>query len=113
LATPAAFVAGTVVAAAVVTDLPPLVKWSTAIIAGGGVAGLTQSTTALLRAKSTIFTGGLGNPVVATGELGGALILSLLALAAPFAALALVIVLLWLAFRMLRQIARREPPPAR
>jgi hypothetical protein len=113
LATPAAFVAGTVVAAAVVTNLPPLVKWSTAIIAGGGVAGLTQSTTALLRAKSTIFTGGLSNPVVATGELGGALILSLLALAAPFAALALVIALLWLAFRMLRQIARREPPPAR
>jgi len=113
LATPAAFVAGTVIAAAVVTDLPPLVKWSTAIIAGGGVAGLTQSTTALLRVKSTIFTGGLGNPVVATGELGGALILSLLALAAPFATLALVIVLLWLAFRMLRQIARREPPPAR
>jgi hypothetical protein len=112
LATPAAFVAGTVVAAAVVTDLPPLVKWSTAIIAGGGIAGLTQSTTALLRAKSTIFTGGLGNPVVATGELGGALILSLLALAAPFAALALVIILLWLAFRWLRQIARREPPPA-
>ena len=113
LATPAAFVAGSVVAAAVVTDLPPLVKWSTAIIAGGGVAGLTQSTTALLRAKSTIFTGGLGNPVVATGELGGALILSLLALAAPFAALALVIALLWLAFRMLRQIDQREPPPAR
>jgi Domain of unknown function (DUF4126) len=112
LATPAAFIAGTVVAAAVITDLPPLVKWSTAIIAGGGVAGLTQNTTALLRAKSTIFTGGLGNPVVATGELGGALILSLLALAAPFAALALVIVLLWLEFRRLRQIARREPPPA-
>jgi hypothetical protein len=113
LATPAAVIAGTLVAAAVVTDLPPLVKWSTAIIAGGGIAGLTQSTTALLRAKSTLFTGGLGNPVVATGELGGALVLSLLALAAPFAALTLVIVLLWLAFRWLRQIARRESPPAR
>jgi Domain of unknown function (DUF4126) len=113
LATPAAVIAGTLVAAAVVTDLPPLVKWSTAIIAGGGIAGLTQSTTALLRAKSTLFTGGLGNPVVATGELGGALVLSLLALAAPFAAFTLVIVLLWLAFRWLRQIARREPPPAR
>jgi hypothetical protein len=113
LATPAAVIAGTLVAAAVVTDLPPLVKWSTAIIAGGGIAGLTQSTTALLRAKSTLFTGGLGNPVVATGELGGALVLSLLALAAPFAALTLVTVLLWLAFRWLRQIARREPPPAR
>jgi uncharacterized protein DUF4126 len=113
LATPAAVIAGTLVAAAVVTDLPPLVKWSTAIIAGGGIAGLTQSTTALLRAKSTLFTGGLGNPVVATGELGGALVLSLLALAAPFAAFTLVIVLLWLAFCWLRQIARREPPPAR
>jgi hypothetical protein len=113
LATPAAFVAGTLVAAAVITDLPPLVKWSTAIIAGGGVAGLTQSMTAVLRAKSTVLTGGLGNSVIATGELGGALIVSLLALAAPFAALLLVIVLLWLAVRMLRQIARREPPPAR
>ena len=63
LATPAAFVAGTVVSAAVMTDLPPMVKWTAAIIAGGGVAGLTQGVTAMLRAKSTVFTGGLGNLV--------------------------------------------------
>src|SRR5512134_2585539 len=66
LATPAAFVAGTVVAAAVMTDLPPMVKWAAAMIAGGGVAGVTQSVTALVRAKSTLFTGGLANPAVAT-----------------------------------------------
>src|SRR5262245_17214833 len=72
LATPAAFVAGTVVSAAVMTDVPPLVKWTAAVIAGGGVAGLTQGITTLLRAKSTILTGGLGNPVIATAELGGA-----------------------------------------
>src|SRR5436190_22385019 len=36
LTTPLALVAGAVVSAAVITDLPPLVKWSTAIIAGGG-----------------------------------------------------------------------------
>jgi hypothetical protein len=113
LATPAAFVAGTVVAAAVITDLPPLVKWSTAIIAGGGVAGLTQSATAVLRAKSTVLTGGLGNSVIATGELGGSLLISLLALAAPLAALLLVIVFLWLAIRSFRRLSRREPPPAR
>src|SRR3990170_4250104 len=65
LATPAAFVAGTIVAAAVMTDLPPMVKWAAAIIAGGGVAGVTQSVTTLLRAKSTVFTGGLGNASVA------------------------------------------------
>ena len=49
LATPAALVAGTVVSAAVITDLPPMVKWTAAVIAGGAVAGLTQGVTAMLR----------------------------------------------------------------
>ena len=48
LATPAAFVAGTIVSAAVITDLPPMVKWAAAIIAGGGIAGVTQSVTTVL-----------------------------------------------------------------
>jgi hypothetical protein len=104
LATPAAFVAGTVVSAAVMTDLPPMLKWTAAIIAGGGVAGLTQGVTAMLRGSSTVLTGGLGNPVIATAELGGALLVSLLTLAAPLAALALVILFLWLAIRLLRQL---------
>jgi Domain of unknown function (DUF4126) len=106
LATPAAFVAGTVVSAAVMTDLPPMVKWTAAIIAGGGVAGLTQGVTAMLRANSTVLTGGLGNPVVATLELGGALLVSLLALAAPLAALVVVVLFLWLAIRLLRHLFR-------
>ena len=106
LATPAAFVAGTIVSAAVMTDLPPMVKWTAAIIAGGGVAGLTQGVTAMLRANSTVLTGGLGNVVVATAELGGALLVSLLALAAPLAAFVLVILFLWLAIRLLRRLLR-------
>jgi hypothetical protein len=104
LATPAAFVAGTIVSAAVMTDLPPLLKWTAAIIAGGGAAGLTQGITAVVRANSTAWTGGLGNAVVATAELGGALLLPLLALAAPLAALAVVILVLWLAIRLLRRL---------
>jgi hypothetical protein len=111
LATPAALVAGTVISAAVITDLPPMVKWATAIIAGGGVAGLMQSTTALLRAKSTVMTVGIGNPVIATTELGSSLIVSLLALAAPFVALLLVVLFLWLALRFLLRLTRRDPKP--
>jgi Domain of unknown function (DUF4126) len=61
LATPAAFIAGTVVSAAVMTDVPPMVKWTAAVIAGGGIAGVTQGVTATLRANSTIWTGELGN----------------------------------------------------
>jgi flagellar biogenesis protein FliO len=60
----------------------------------------------MVRAKSTLFTGGVGNHVVATAELGSAILVPLLALAAPFVALALVILLLWVAFRMLRRRRR-------
>jgi hypothetical protein len=104
LAAPAALVAGTVLSAAVMTDLPPLVKWTAAIVAGGGAASLTQFVTTALRAKSTIFTGGIGNSAVATAELGGAFVLPLLALATPLIALGIVLLLLWMAIRALRRL---------
>ena len=109
LATPAALVAGTIVSAAVMTDVSPMLKWTAAIIAGGGVAGLTQGATAIVRANSTVFTGGIGNFVISTAELIGALVVSLLALAAPLAALALVILFLWLMLRLVRHLFRGSP----
>jgi hypothetical protein len=112
VATPAALVAGTVVAAAVMADLPPLVKWTTAIIAGGGAAGITQAVTGLLRAKSTVTTGGLGNAVIATGELGGSLVTSLLALFLPLVALAFVVLFCWISVKLIRKLFRRAPNPA-
>jgi hypothetical protein len=108
LATPAAFVAAAVVSAAVMTDVPPMVKWTAAVIAGGGIAGLTQGLTGMLRAHSTVLTGGLGNSVIATAELGGALLVTFLALAAPVAAIALVILFMWLVIRLLRQAFRTQ-----
>jgi Domain of unknown function (DUF4126) len=109
IATPAALVAGTIAAAAVMTDLPPIVKWTTAVIAGGGAAGVTQSVTSLLRAKSTVFTGGLGNAAISTSEAGGALLVSLLALLAPLAALALVVGFCWVGIRFMRRVFRTTP----
>ena len=111
VATPGAVVAGTIASAAVMTDLPPMLRWTAAIIAGGGVAGITQGLTAILRAKSTVFTGGLGNSTVATAELGSATLISILALTAPLAALALVVLFFWLAFRLIRSLARRSDQP--
>ena len=110
LATPAALVAGTIVSAAVMTDVPPMVKWTAAVIAGGGIAGITQGAIAMLRANSTVWTGGLGNFIIATAELAGALVVSCLALAAPVAALALVILFLWLTTRLLRRLLRGMRP---
>lgn len=109
VATPAALVAGTVVAAAVMTDLPPILKWTTAVIAGGGTAGITQAVTGLLRAKSTVTTGGLGNAVIATGELGGSLLTSLLALFMPLVALAFVVLFCWVSVKFIRRLFRGTP----
>lgn len=106
VSTPAALVAGTVVSAAVMADVPPMVRWTAAIIAGGGIAGLTQGVAGMIRAQSTIFTGGLGNPVISTAELGGSLLIAILALAAPATAIALVVLFLWLAIRVLRRLFR-------
>jgi hypothetical protein len=107
ITTPAALVAGVLVSAAVITDVPPLVKWATAIIAGGGAAGLMQGATTLLRAKSTAMTGGLGNPVIATAESGGSLVIAGLALMAPLLALGVVLIIGWLAVRTLRNLLSR------
>jgi hypothetical protein len=106
LTTPLALVAGTLLVAAPLWDAPPLLKWSAAVIAGGGAAGLTQGLSTMLRAKSTV-AGGLGNPVIATGEAGGSLLLAGLAVIAPLLAVALTLVTLFFALRFARRILRR------
>lgn len=85
---PAAVAAGVVSTAAVTPELPPFLRWALAIIAGGGTAGLVQAGTALVRLKSSVLTAGIGNPAVATGELAGAVVLSILAVLAPILAAA-------------------------
>lgn len=101
-ATPAAITAGVIATAAVTPELPPLLRWTLAIVAGGGAAGVVHAGTALVRLKSSALTLGVGNPVVATGELAGAVILSGLALLAPVLAAAVgIAVLIFVARRLL------------
>jgi Domain of unknown function (DUF4126) len=108
LAGPAAVAAGVVVSASVMADVPPAVMWPVAIIAGGGVAGLTKGSAALVRAKAGVATGGLANPVVSTGETLGASALALLAIALPVLGLVLVVLLLWWVMRRAGRILRRR-----
>jgi Domain of unknown function (DUF4126) len=116
LATPAAVLAGVVASAAVMIDLPPVLKWGISIIAGGGVAGLVQGATVLARLKSTVTTAGLANPVVATVELVGSLLTSLLTLVVPLLVLGLVILFCVAIFTLSHRVvfgrrrARKTPP---
>lgn len=97
--TPAAMIAGVVATASVVANVPPLLKWTLAIIAGGGAATIVQGATSTLRLKSTALTGGVGNPLVATGEWIGAIITALLAIIVPVICLVLILLLVILVVR--------------
>jgi hypothetical protein len=109
LAGPAAVVAGVMTTASVVTGLDPMLKWSLAVIAGGGLAGSVQAMTTGVRGASTITTGGLGNFVVSTLELIAALVLAVLALLVPVAAAAAILVVLFL---IARRLLRGRPAQA-
>ncbi|MBI1336140.1 MAG: DUF4126 family protein [Phycisphaera sp.] len=88
MATPAAVVAGTVLTAAAVAGLSPMLQWSLAIIAGGGVAAVVQSATVTTRAASSVATAGFGNFIVSSVEAAASTLLSFLAIIlAPLAIL--------------------------
>ena len=112
VATPTAVVAGVIAWAAVTPELSPLLRWTLAVVAGGGAAGLVQSGTTLLRLHSSAFTAGLGNPVVATGELAGSVSLSVLAVVAPvLGAMLVVLMLVGLGGFYRRATSRRNAAP--
>jgi len=98
IASPVAVIAGIILMASVVTGISPLMKWTLAIIAGGGVAGTIQALTGLTRITSSITTGGLGNPAVSTVESGSSLTLSALAIFIPvIAGLVVIALIIWAA----------------
>lgn len=86
VATPAAILAGTVMTASLAPEMDPLVKWTLALVAGGGTAVLTKAVMNLLRGTSTAATGGLANPIFSALELLLAVTLSVLAVTIPIAA---------------------------
>ena len=103
-------IAGAIAAAAVITDLPPLVRWSVAIVAGGGTAGVVQTAMSMVRLKSTTFTAGFGNFLVSTFELAASLVASFIAIVAPIIALIMVTGILAVFFLLFRSrlIPRRQ-----
>ncbi len=87
---PLSIFAGIILAGAVVTDFSPLIKWALALIAGGGVAGVINAATGLIRLKSSAVTGGVGNPIVSTSEAAGSTALSFIAILIPVMAVFIV-----------------------
>jgi hypothetical protein len=94
IASPASIVAGTVITASFATGMDPWLQWLLGVIAGGGAAGAVQATTVVARAGSTVTTGGLGNPIVASVETSGAFLGSALSIVAVKFAIVVFVLLL-------------------
>ena len=111
IGTPAAIIAGIMVMASAVSGLSPFLKWALAVIAGGGAAATVQVATGMVRGASSLTTGGLGNPLIATLEVGGAMILSLLAIVLPVLAGLVVVGILVFAAKKVFERSRRVSNP--
>ena len=95
IASPAAVVAGAGMTALVLEgNTDPVIQWSLAIIAGGGVTAVVQGATVVTRGISTTLTAGFANPIVSTGENLASVILAIIAMVLPILAAVLVAVLI-------------------
>ena len=107
IATPASIVAGVAMTAIVLEGNEPIIQWTIAIVAGGGVAATIQSATVAIRGLSSTFTFGLGNPAVATSENVASVVLTLIAILIPFLSALFVLLIVALLLRMKRK--KKEP----
>ncbi|GAB4018217.1 DUF4126 domain-containing protein [Spirosoma koreense] len=106
LATPASIIAGTLISTSFLHIDNPILHWGLGLMLGGSSAGIVQAGTSLLRLGSTATTGGIANPVVATGENVASVGLSLFTVFLPL--IAIVIIGLVILFIIGRLIARRK-----
>jgi hypothetical protein len=108
IAAPLAIAAGTVLAFAILPGAgnEPLLRWVTALIAGGATAGTIHVGTGLLRLFSTKATLGTGNPVVASGENAVAVTASVLSFVIPvIIASVLLLVVTWIVYKGYKRLS--------
>ncbi|MEM9291242.1 MAG: DUF4126 domain-containing protein [Acidobacteriota bacterium] len=108
VSTPAAVVAGAVVSFGVFQGMDPTLEFVLAAVGGGGTAALSHGAMALTRSVSSVTTGGIANPLVATAELGGAVGVSVLSILAPIFGVVVFLVLLVALALMLRRVRGQE-----
>lgn len=108
-------VAGTLIAASVLTQLDPVTAITLGLIAGGTVAGAVQALRGTARVASTALTGGLGNPVLSVFDDAAATVGLALAFVVPVIAAIVVIAVAVLLARLYlrgRSAGARLTPPS-
>ncbi|HLF67118.1 MAG TPA: DUF4126 domain-containing protein [Gammaproteobacteria bacterium] len=83
IAIPLAAVAGTLLSVTFFTELPPMVQWTLGIIVGGGSATVIKTGASMARLKSSLFTAGWANWIIATFEHLASFMMSILTIVLP------------------------------
>jgi hypothetical protein len=109
IAAPLAVVAGTLLTGSLTGEMNPVLKWSIALIAGGGAAGTVQTLTAATRLTSLGTTLGLANPIIATAESFMAIIVSLFTIWLPVAGLVLTAVIVFVITKLSLKFLKKKP----
>jgi len=107
LSAPISVLAGILVSAAVMTDINPMLQWALAIIAGGGAAAATNLVSNGVHHSSTAVSAGTINPVVSALESGLAVLISILAVAAPLLALICIVTVVFFILKGYNRLKRR------
>ena len=95
-ATPAAIFAGTVLSAVCLSEIDPGLRWMLAVISGVTITGGFQLATVSLRGASTIFTGGLANPIISIIEDFISLVISISIILFPLIGIVLIVLIAFL-----------------
>tara|TARA_Y100001970_G_scaffold293708_1_gene442540 strand:+ start:1552 stop:2130 length:579 start_codon:yes stop_codon:yes gene_type:complete len=108
IATPAAIIAGTILAFSSLDGLDPGLQWILAVICGVVVTTPFQLSTVSLRALSTTFSGGLASPVFGVLENLMAIIITLFVLLIPIASLFFIFLLGFLINHLISSLRKRR-----
>ena len=108
LATPTAIVAGTTLSAASLSEVDPGLKWMLSVMSGVLVTGGFQVTTVGLRGLSSVFTGGLINPIISLIEDIISLVISISIILFPILGILIVILIALFLRRIFIRLKRRK-----
>lgn len=108
ISTPFSFIAGTTLMLSVLPNSRPVLKWIIALICGGVTALNIRLVSLKARALSSYFSTGLGNKVVSTIEVTSSIVVSILALYFPLAAVLFTACIVLFFLRLIRRVNLKQ-----
>ena len=108
LATPTSILAGTILSASSLSDFPPGLQWILSLITGVSITGGFQMATVTIRGSSSLFTGGLMNPLFTIFEDLMSLVITLTMIIAPILGILLIIFIAFFIRKLFLKLRKRR-----